>query len=500
MALPAGPKNKNVRPLPAALPPVEWLELVTGADLYDWQRRVLADLTADVRPRVAYAQVPRKNGKTRVAACLALAEACLKPQRHVYAIADSERNLNSVLIRELRDIIGASEYLRDSVHIYKSHIEVPATGSFIEARPNNFRASQGINPHLCLFDEVHLQRSDDVWSGMQMAGAARADALLFGITTPGYDLTSMAHGLYTSVKAGDPTIYGLVYESDPAADIDDRAAWRQANPAFDRPGFEEALEFDRARLPEHEFRRFRLGQWTATDEAWLPYGAWDACAVAAAEVPEGTRVWLGFDGSYSGDSTALIGVTDERHVFVVGCWENPGRKGWRVPRGEVEAAVAGAMARYNVVELLCDPPYWQREISDWASRWPGKVVEFPTFSRARMAPACTSFYAAVLEKNLTHDGDSRMARHVSNAVVQTSPQGDYITKADKDSPAKIDLAVAAIIAFSRASVAPSRPGATPASAVKRPVAPFAPAEAMYSVPAINWKSARTRCAAESTLI
>ena len=80
-------------------------------------------------------------------------------------------------------------------------------------------------------------------------------------------------------------------------------------------------------------------------------------------------------------------------------------------------------------------------------------MEFPTFSRARMAPACTTFYSAVVDGQLTHDGDPRMARHVANTVVKSSPQGDFITKADKDSPAKIDLAVAAVVAFSEAALA-----------------------------------------------
>ena len=65
-----------------------------------------------------------------------------------------------------------------------------------------------------------------------------------------------------------------------------------------------------------------------------------------------------------------------------------------------------------------------------------------------MAPACTAFYSAVMEETLTHDGDPRMARHISNAIVQTSSWGDFITKPDAKSPAKIDLAVAAIVAHS----------------------------------------------------
>lgn len=455
MALAAGPKSRHLTPLPPRRPAVEWCPEIAGEPLYPWQAEVLSALTPAKRPRVAYVQVPRKNGKSRLAAFLALYEACCKDRRHIYAIADSERNLNSVLMRELRDLIGGSSKLRDSVHIFQHHIEVPETGSFIETRPSNFQASQGINPHLVLFDEVHLQRSPDIWSGMQMAGATRADALLFGVTTPGYNLAGLAHELYQAVKVGDPTVYGYIAEADAAADIDDREAWAAANPCYGRPGFADALEFDRSRLPEHEFVRFRLGRWTATETAWFAHGVWDALADTKREVGDGEEVWLGFDGSYSGDSTALVGVTRDRHVFVVGCWENPGRGGWRVPRAKVDETVAEAFAKYDVVSMACDPPYWAREIADWSARWPGRVLEFPTFSRARMAPACTTFFSAVVEGQLSHDGDPRMARHIANTVVKTSPQGDFITKADKDSPAKIDLAVAAVVGFSEAAL--SRP-------------------------------------------
>lgn len=454
--LKAGPKTGYDGTLPDIADDVEWFEFVTGKTLYTWQRERLRQLMAPDRPRTVYDQLARKNGKSYLAAATAICEA-RRPQRHIYVVSDSERNLQSALFREIRDIIAASPILSSTFVPFQNKIEVPSTDSFIETRPNKFAASQSINPHLVLFDEVHLQKTDDTWHGMRMATAARTDGLLYGITTPGQDLTAPAHGFYEQVRAG--TMAGRIFEPlNPEAAYEDREEWVRANPRLiDDPAFAAALDEDFRDLPEHQFKRYRLGMWTATSEAWLPYGAWDACKAAGATEPEeGTRVWLGFDGSYSGDSTALVGVTEDRHVFVVGCWENPGRKGWRVPRAEVEDAVAMAMAHYNVVELLCDPPYWGREVTEWAARWPGKVVEFPTFTRARMAPACTTFYSAVLESGLTHDGDPRLARHISNAVVKSSPQGDYITKQDKDSPAKIDLAVAAIIAFSRASLARPR--------------------------------------------
>jgi phage terminase large subunit-like protein len=58
-----------------------------------------------------------------------------------------------------------------------------------------------------------------------------------------------------------------------------------------------------------------------------------------------------------------------------------------------------------------------------------------------------------MERQLTHDGDPRLARHLANCQVKPTPHGDVIVKADKDSPAKIDLAVAAVVAYSRAHVA-----------------------------------------------
>lgn len=449
----AGPKTGYNGTLPDIADDVEWFEHVTGTPLYAWQRERLAELMAPDRPRTVYDQLGRKNGKSYLAAAAAICEA-RRPGRHIYVVSDSERNLQSALFREIRDVIAASPVLSAVYVPFQNKIEVPLTNSFIETRPNKFAASQSINPHLVLFDEVHLQKADDTWHGMRMATAARPDGLLYGVTTPGQDLTAPAHGFYEQVKAG--SLAGRIYEpANPDNAYEDRAEWVRSNPRLeDDPGFMAVLEEDFRDLPEHQFKRYRLGMWTAGGEAWLPYGAWDACRAAVSPSPgPSTRVWLGFDGSFSGDSTALVGVSEDRHVFVEGCWENPGRKGWRVPRDEVEDAIELAMGKYRVVELLCDPPYWQREISEWETRWPRQVVEFPTGTRQRMAPACTAFYAAVMERHLSHDGDSRLARHLANCQIKPTPHGDVIVKADKDSPAKIDLAVAAVIAYSRASLA-----------------------------------------------
>lgn len=78
-------------------------------------------------------------------AAMILWEACNRQGRSIYVISDSEKNLSSALFKELRDVINASPELRNCLHQYKGHIEVPATGSIIVAAPNTFGAAQGKN-------------------------------------------------------------------------------------------------------------------------------------------------------------------------------------------------------------------------------------------------------------------------------------------------------------------------------------------------------------------
>lgn len=432
---------------------------VFGVEPYSWQKRELYRLGGRPRPRRAYIQLGRKNGKSAFACFLILTEMILVPNSAVYAVSDSERNLNSAMVRELKGFILKSPEADGAFVITTSMVEYPHNGSFFEVRPNKFAATQSINPTLVVIDEVHLQKNDEVWEGMALADPGGVDFLLLGITTPGYDLSSFAHELYTQVKAGNPVLYGKIFEPDNLeCDSSDEEAWKQSNPRLeDYPEFIDVIREQHAASQDHEFRRFRLGIWTATESAWFPYGVWDALSVPGRLLtPEtadpGQRLYLGFDGSYSGDSTALI-ACQGLHVSVAAAWENPGAKGWRVPRDDVEATVTRWMNAGRHVYLVADPPYWARELGEWARRWPNRVIEFPTHTRARMAPACTTFHAAVMDGTLTHDGDKRLARHISNAVAMPSPQGDYITKPDPGSPAKIDLAVAAVVAFSMSSAA-----------------------------------------------
>ncbi len=162
---------------------------------------------------------------------------------------------------------------------------------------------------------------------------------------------------------------------------------------------------------------------------------------------------LGFDGSYRRDATALVACTLDGFVSPSSIWERPERApaDWKVPREEVDDAIAEAMERFDVLELACDPPGWHAEIDGWRESYGDVVVDFPTNERRRMAAACDRFRIGVLEGDLTHDGHAGLARHVGHAVTKETPYGPIITKDAPDSPRKIDAAVAAVVAYDRAA-------------------------------------------------
>ena len=78
------------------------------------------------------------------------------------------------------------------------------------------------------------------------------------------------------------------------------------------------------------------------------------------------------------------------------------------------------------------------------------IVEYPN-TAARMVPASNGFYEAVAGGLVVHNGDAALARHMANAVTKIDARGARLTKDQKGSGRRIDLAVAAVMAHDRAA-------------------------------------------------
>lgn len=140
--------------------------------------------------------------------------------------------------------------------------------------------------------------------------------------------------------------------------------------------------------PWDEVLRFWFGIRTPGNSVAVDPRDWDLLAQPV-EIPAGTVIGLGFDGSTHWDATVLRGCTVDGHTFIVGRWSRPkGVAEWQVPRADVEQVLADAFDRWRVGRLLCDPPGWRTEIDRWAEKWgEDRVLAFDTNQATRMAPA-----------------------------------------------------------------------------------------------------------------
>lgn len=209
-------------------------------------------------------------------------------------------------------------------------------------------------------------------------------------------------------------------------------------------------------------RKFYLNQPTAPQNSWLAEGQWGAIADPTVVVPDGAEVALFFDGSKSNDATALMGcVIESGHVFTVDVWE-PAGDGGTVPVHEVNAAVERSRDRWSVLGFFADVREWEDHVkTTWpalfgggdellvwaetkASKDPqpiawdmrGKVWDF-----TKAVELCEAEVAAGA---FTHDGDSRVARHVANARRKGNRYGYSIGKESPKSSKKVDAAVCVV--------------------------------------------------------
>jgi len=429
--------------------------------LREWQRELIDGIFAErddgrLKHRIAYIGLPRKNGKSTLAAALAVhALVAGPPGAEVYSAA-GDRTQARIVFREAREMILASPELRSRVTVFQHYLESPHNGGIYRALSADAKLQQGLNPTFVVFDEVHVQPNRHLWDALRLGMGTRPEGQMLGITTAGFDRDTLAWELYeygrkiASGEVADPTFYFRWYEpANTKADWRSSEVWQEANPAFGDFLLAEHFESDARTTPENEFRRYRLNQWTSTSYAWLPHGVWEARRSSFMIDPDEPIVAF-LDGSWSNDSTGLVGCTirEPHRLVVLGHWEPTEALG-HVDMEAIEAGVRKVRADHNLRELAFDPARFQDFFSRLeAEGWP--VIGWPTNSLARMVPACHEFYTAAIEGRIEHDGDPRLASHIANAVIKDDRHGPRIVKESKTSKRKIDLAVCAVGALDRA--------------------------------------------------
>jgi len=442
--------------------------------LRSWQEQLLHEtLELDeqglFKKRTALWGKARKNGKSALVTGLGLWFLFNGDDGgEVYSCA-AEKEQARITFGDARKIIEREPELAAMCNIYRDVIEVPSTGSIWRVLSAEAYSKEGLNPSAVIMDEAHALPNRELWDVMQLAQASRKQPMMLATTTCGVKTDSngqdsIAYQLYqygkkvASGEIDDPTFYMAWWQADEKDDHKLESTWIKANPGYGDLNSKADFESMVKRTPEAEFRTKRCNQWVSSQNAWLPAGLWSKLRVAVT-VDDFADVVLGVDGSFNGDTTAIVAVTvpkskdDKPHVWLVKAWEKQPNDpdDWRVDTLDVERTIIDFSQKHpNTKEIAFDPFRWQRTMQ--ALQDLGlPIVEWPSTSPSRMVKACAKVYDSVTEATLTHDGSPLLARHIDNCKLKIDNLGPRIVKESRASSRRIDAAVAFVIAYDRAT-------------------------------------------------
>jgi len=444
--------------------------------LLDWQKQFLRDLfsldrdTGLRRYRWCLLGVPKKNGKTSLAAWIALylLLADGEPAPLVVCAAASEDQADLVF-GSARRVCELSPTLRQVTERFEREILVPsAPGARLRRVAAVAGTNDGQNIHAVVCDELHEWvglKGRSVWNVLTNGTGARRQPLVLQITTAGWDTESVCYEQYEygkRVQSGeidDPRYLFRWYAAPEHLDYRDPEAWRIANPSFGVTVHEDFFRDQLTKKSESTFRRYFLNQWVSSEDLWLPAGSWDACRVDPWDWDPAAPAWIGLDTSVRHDATALVvgqWIGDRLHVRAR-IWEprilpsGEPDPDWRIPEDEVEAEIRELCRELPVQAIRSDWAHMrllaQRLLDD------GLPVEEVPQTASRMVPATQVATEMILARRIAHDGDPAFARHVANAAVkQLADGGMRLTKGAAKRPMDAAIALALVC---QAAVRPS---------------------------------------------
>jgi phage terminase large subunit-like protein len=262
--------------------------------------------------------VPRKNGKSSLAAGIAL---CLlytddEPGAEIYSAA-ADRDQAAIVFDTARPMVEESQPLMSRSEVYKRSIVVPSTRSVYRVLSADAYTKHGLNAHGVIVDELHAQPNRELFDVLTTSTGARRQPLVVMITTAGYDRESVCweqHEYARQILEGvieDPSYFAFIAAAAEDDDWLDPEVWEKANPSLGVTVKREYLEAEarRAKLVpayQNTFRRLHLNQWTQQETRWLPLEAWDLCS-AAVDVKEleGRECYGGLDLASAVDIAAF---------------------------------------------------------------------------------------------------------------------------------------------------------------------------------------------------
>ena len=463
-------------------------------ELLPWQANdVIRPLFGWKRPdglrryRRAYIAVPRKNGKSQLAAGvgLYLLFSDGEPGAEIYSAA-ADRDQAAIVFEAASSMVEEAPELFGQSETYRRSIVVENTRSSYKVLSSDVKTKHGLNAHGIIFDELHTQPNRDLWDVLTTSTGSRRQPLTFAITTAGFDKQSICYEIHDyaeKVQDGiidDPEFLPVIFGAPDDADWSDPAIWQGANPSLGITVSRDYLEAESNRAKEtpgyvNTFRRLHLNQWTESSSRWLDMGAWDECGgpVDPAAL-EGQVCWGGLDLSTTTDLSSLVlvfpredGYTTQAYFWVPE--ENIALRGRRdrvpydvwVRQGFIEATEGNVIdysfirekinelsSLYRIGDIGFDPWNATGLVNDLMEDG-ANMVEVRQGYASLTAPS-KELEKLVVSRRLSHGGNPVLTWCAANVVVEQDPAGN-IKPSKAKSTERIDGIIALVIALSRAA-------------------------------------------------
>lgn len=316
-------------PLAGTKVQLETWQLFIFSNMYGWYHyNANGDAVRVIRE--AYVQVPKKNGKTLIAAGALLYSMYGEEEKGVdcyCAAADYAQAQNAA--GPIAATIENSPPLQEGTQIYKgvNGTIAAAVYSFIEkgiqyknsfkVLTKNTKGLEGVNPQFVLNDEVHAQTNMDMYDNLKSAMISRLQPMMLNISTAGKGSTSVGMRLYQYAKSvlkdnSDDSLFVAIWEPNKNYDWEDKKVWSMVNPNIGVSVTIENLigEFKKALKSAHsksEFISKHLNVFVNGVNSFFTREQLEHVLVTTKEMGNlrGRSCWIGIDLSKTTDLTCV---------------------------------------------------------------------------------------------------------------------------------------------------------------------------------------------------
>lgn len=446
-------------------------------NLFAWKR---ADGTR--RFRYAYVEVARKNGKTALAAGIALymLYAEREPRAEVYSVA-TVKDQAKLCFNDSVAIVKNTA-LSQRMRVFRDSILYEQLGAYFKPLSSDDGIHDGYSPYCVIVDEYHAHKDNGMLDVMRSGMAARVQPLVFIITTAGFNKNYPCYAYRQNAKnvmAGimnDDSLFSIIFEMDAEDDWTDPQNWPKANPNL---GVSVDYEYlagevkDAQNRPEavRGVKTKNLNMWVDAETTWILDEVWAKCAGAfGISELEGLKCWGGLDLSNVSDITAFVLLFEYKEKFALlpKFWipeeklqekiakENVGFAEW-VDKGYVtvtpgnvtdydfiKADIFAMAQKYDIISIAYDR--WNS--SQTVIQMQDEGLEMSPFGQGygSMSAPTKEFEKMVLLEKMEHFNNPVLRWMLASTAIQTDPAGNI--KPDKrKSSQKIDGIVASIMAM-----------------------------------------------------